>query len=89
MILAEPAHCGPYVKEDQGCKRGGERISMRCVDCHLPVCLDELSGGIATLRMERTQMLAVDLRRRGARIQTIVNTLRVSRETVYRLLEEA
>lgn len=84
VILAEPTHCDPYAKEDRGC-RG---ISRRCVDCHLPVCLEDLPGGIATLRMERTQVLVVGLRRLGWPAQEIANRLNVSRETVYRLLED-
>ena len=72
-------------REDHGCSD----ISARCVDCHLPICLEEVSGGITTLRMERTRMLILGLHERGASTRTIANTLRVSRRTVFRVLEEA
>ena len=83
VLLAAPTRCGPYVKADRGC-RG---ISGRCVDCHLPVCLEEVPGGIATLRRERKQMLVRGFRQKGATIRTIANTPRMSHRTVFRVLE--
>lgn len=68
-----------------GCKG----VSECCLDCHLPVCRDEFSHGMATIRAERTRMLILDLRQRRASVRTIANTLRVSKRTVFRVLEEA
>lgn len=88
MVLAVPTRCGPYAKEDQGCVRDGNRISRRCIDCHIePDCLESLPGGITTLRRDRRQQLVRGFRQKGASIRTIANAFRMSNKTVYRMLQ--
>ena len=73
---------GPYAKADRGCKG----VSDRCIDCHLEICREEVSGGMATIRAERTRILVLGLHQMEWPVGTIASTLKVTKRTVHRML---